>query len=511
MSNPDDVTLFEQGVDAWNAAIEQRLYGRHRERREALLAADLSGEHFGIRAHRRWNLDGTTLDTLVSYPRAEFGACDLRGANFGLVGIGFDFRAANFGSAKLQGTNFYGADLQGAKFPYANLQGTVLTGARLDGARLDNADLTGADLSYAAPWRAHLFNRELSPDPPIEPKNTAIRSVSDLIGLCDDLRKQTADSAFRFYFRGEVRSWKLRPSVLRSLWLRKAEGRMLTELMTRRPHDFGDVELAVEQWVLAQHHGLKTRFLDVTRNPLVALFFACEASHGIDADSRLHVFAVPPALVKPYDSDSISIVANFAKLSFGEQSTLLGKRRENTGSYERAMGKLYHLIGLEKPHFRERIDPRDLFRVFVVEPRNSFERINAQAGAFFLSAFHERFEQGIISRYPCRTPVYEHFTWTIPNAAKPKIIDELKMLNITRDALFASLTEAARAITAQHGRPQAPDKHARWVGLSPWDYPERPLPPDRLPRILELGRLRAESHDSSPTADNPDEPSSHRC
>ena len=26
MSNSDDVSLFERGVDAWNAAIEDRLY-----------------------------------------------------------------------------------------------------------------------------------------------------------------------------------------------------------------------------------------------------------------------------------------------------------------------------------------------------------------------------------------------------------------------------------------------------------------------------------------------------
>ena len=54
---------------------------------------------------------------------------------------------------------------------------------------------------------------------------------------------------------------------------------------------------------------------------------------------------------------------------------------------------LYQLIRQEKSYFDERIDLRDLYKVYVVEPQLSSERIRAQAGAFLVSAFHERLER----------------------------------------------------------------------------------------------------------------------
>ena len=57
------------------------------------------------------------------------------------------------------------------------------------------------------------------------------------------------------------------------------------------------------------------------------------------------------------------------------------------------MRRLYHEIRAEKPGFEQRIDPRDFYRILVVEPRRTSERLRAQSGAFVLSAFHVRFER----------------------------------------------------------------------------------------------------------------------
>ena len=372
--------------------------------------------------------------------------------------------------ASLRGTNFSGADLTDAEFGVGYLGEANFSNAILENTDLTGTSLIGAELEWSHFWRARLYPDRSGVGKSVHPKVNRIQSVADLIKNCFELKRNY--QGLTLYFRGERDgTWALRPSVMRPssddrFKLRAHEGEMLRELISRRPGDFGGMTSALEQMVVAQHHGLKTRLLDVSRNPCVALFSACDSRDAAgreqanDMDGRVHVFAVPKELVRPFDSDTVSVIANFAKLDRGYQNLLLGKTGEESQTedpespiqyiYKEAMRHLYHYIRQEKPQFEKIIDPRDFFRVFVVEPKQSFERIRAQEGALIVSAFHERFERAEIQCRLKNAPVYEHEIMTIPAKKKDKILDELSLLNFTREALYPSLEEVANRITLNH-------------------------------------------------------------
>lgn len=488
MANKEHIKWFLEGVDSWNKRRQKEPF---KPDFEGANIPELLGTHVN-------SFEGVNLSNGF-FRRTNFSGLNLKGA---------DLRNSQLSEAILNNAVLSKANLRGVKACKASFNSADLSGADLQDADLKGADLRAAKLIQAnftntKPWESNLFSEDQNQDwhlriPPKPISPIEVTDVITLVKICKDLKEYYEDKSKKnflggdcqLYYRGQCKKeWELSPSVMRQIYpfrekasrtwrtwtflpsqnetypFHEKEGEMLLSLMSRRPEDFTGAPSALSQWVVAQHHGLKTRLLDITRNPLVALFHACENVSGqndyCSSDGRLYIFAVPKLVIKPFDSDAISVVANLAKLPRDQQDLLMGKEldikkfRENyplhehieDSCYRSIMVRLYHHIGQEKPHFKERISIRDLLRVFVVEPQQSFERIRAQSGAFLISALHKRFETGEIRSFNKFTPEYHLYEEiTVPAESKKDILQELRLLNVTREILFPSLQEVAKAV-----------------------------------------------------------------
>ena len=231
----------------------------------------------------------------LNLSHAKFLGCNLSNADF----FETNLRGARFLGCNLKGANFFQADLTKGQIRSGYLGDTNFSYTTLNHTDFVGENLVGADLTGSRIWKAKLFPCSENSDAQSLPTIHTVKNIAELIEIFFEIKSRY--EGMEIYFRGERDStWCLSASVMRpskdgTLKLRQQEGEMLRGLIARRPEDFVGMNSALEQMVVAQHHGLKTRLLDVSRNPAVALFSATDArdpvgnTHPNGMDGRIHV------------------------------------------------------------------------------------------------------------------------------------------------------------------------------------------------------------------------------
>ena len=220
--------------------------------------------------------------------------------------------------------------------------------------------------------------------------NKPITSLTGYIKKISSLSQNLKDDEI-LLFRGQRdKNHHLNPNVLRNNDSINSEHIIFRGLVSLYPDKFESDKNTLEQLIKAQHYGLPTRLLDLTFNPLVALYFAIGDLSKPATNGKIFIFRIKKDKFKYYDSDTVSCISNLAYLSSDEKNEIIKNYRDNEGISAddfcklTSVTRLLHFIKDEKPHFINKIKPSDLFRVIAVKSKMNNERIIAQSGAFLL-------------------------------------------------------------------------------------------------------------------------------
>lgn len=175
---------------------------------------------------------------------------------------------------------------------------------------------------------------------PSEAKDVVVNSAAEFVARLVELNRKVGTASF---YRGHAdKEWKLIPSILRTPNGPWVEHRLFRDMVAHEPQSFSECRSALDHLVQMQHYGLPTRLLDVTMNPLVALYFACEEATPRSADGAVYHLAVPGQKVKHYDSDTVSVLANLAKCAYNDLLFYVYPFCDSEGSF-------YDALRLELP------------------------------------------------------------------------------------------------------------------------------------------------------------------
>ncbi|MDP8033179.1 FRG domain-containing protein [Pasteurella atlantica] len=328
------------------------------------------------------------------------------------------------------------------------------------------------------------------------------KEVSPVSKILNKIPKGKDGNRYTRFFRGvSNETFEQVPSIYRNKGLIENEEQILHDALLNSPQDFINDKSLFDKLVKLQHYGFPTRLLDITSNILVALYFAAQGSKN--EDGNIIIFDIPNEHVKYSSDDKVRILSclaiNNCNFNIDEKSLLLNaitklvneddqaKRElqsklnssENTSLSSEFVNKLNEIyinikdskedqfnlqkdtlqlisdIKYDKNGCDIKVSYEDIEKVLCVKAKMNNPRIIRQQGAFLLFGSNLSEENRL-------SAVNVNPDWMmkikIQGKDKKEILEELRSLGISKQALFPELETQAEDIKKKYEQLSADKK-----------------------------------------------------